>query len=140
MLFLIYINDLCHAVGEDFSRLFADDTGLFTHGQNLNVLIQESTVIYRKLFKWCVCNRLTINYTKTCFVIFHMKNKHVPNDLKCIKIDEVTIQRVDVTKYLGLHLDEHLTWNHHVTHLYKSLIKYFGILKKLRDVITKKNC
>ena len=44
---------------------------------------------------------------------------------------------VNVTKYLGLYLDEYLTWDVHVTKLCKSLMKYFGIFKNLRDSITK---
>ena len=35
-------------------------------------------------------------------------------------------------------MDEHLSWNHHITHLCKNLVKYFGIFKKLRESITKK--
>ena len=138
VLFLIYVNDLSHAVGNDITRLFADDTGLFTHGKNLNVLINESIVIYKRMFKWCLCNRFTINFTKTCFVIFRAKNKKVPSDLNHIIIDDVTIQRVNVTKYLGLYMDEYLTWSHHITHLNKNLSKYFGIFKRLRESISKK--
>ena len=38
----MYINDLHEAVGKDNTRLFADDTGLFIHDKNLNVLIENS--------------------------------------------------------------------------------------------------
>ena len=137
VLFLIYINDLCWAVGNDSARLFADDTGIFTHGKNLDVLMQDSIIIYKRLFNWCLYNRLTINYKKTCFVLFRTKNKKLPNHLQNIKIDDIVINRVTVTKYLGIYMDEHLTWETHITHLCKSLMKYFGIFKKLKDSITK---
>ena len=133
-LFLIYINDLSNAVGENIARLFADDTGLFTHGKNLKTLIDESKIIYRRLFKLCLCNRLTINFSKTCIIVFCTKNKRVPNDLKDIKIDEITIHRAEGIKYLGLYMDEHLTWNQHIKLLCRSLVTYFGIIKKLRDI------
>ena len=51
ILFLIYVNDLCHAVGNNIARLFADDTGLFTHGKKLDELIIDSVVMYKRLFK-----------------------------------------------------------------------------------------
>ena len=35
-------------------------------------------------------------------------------------------------------MDEHLTWNKHVTSLTSSLVKFFGIFKKLRDSISRK--
>ena len=138
ILFLLYVNDLCYAVGSNIARLFADDTGLFTHGRNLKTLLDESVMTYRKLFEWCICNRLTINFSKTCFIIFHPQNKRVPNGLKDLKIDNITVNRVEVTKYLELYIDEHLSWKHHVTQLCKNLVKYFGIFKKLRDSVTKK--
>ena len=137
ILFLIYVNDLSHAVGDEIAKLFADDTGLFTFGKNLNLLINESKIVYRRLFDWCICNRLSINFSKTCFVIFRARNKKVPSDLKSIEIDDISIQRTDVTKYLGLHIDEYLSWKHHVTQLCKNLMKYFGIFKKLRDSVPK---
>lgn len=136
VLFLIYINDICHAVGDESARLFADDTGIFTHGKILEPLIQNSIITYRRLFCWCLDNRLTINCSKTCFIVFRTKNKRVPNDLQHIKIDDIVIDRVNVTKYLGLYLDEYLTWDVHVTKLCKSLMRYFGIFKNLRDSIT----
>ena len=138
VLFLLYINDLSRAVGDNISRLFADDTGVFTHGRNINVLRNDSVTKYRLLFKWCLENRLTINYSKTCFIVFHPINKPMPADLKDIKVDNITISRVEVTKYLGLHLDEKLNWKHHVTQLCQGLTKFFGIFKKIRESLTSK--
>ena len=129
---------MCNAIGGNISRLFADDTGLFTHGKNIDELINASKEKYRLLFKWCLDNRLTINYSKTCFIVFHTRNKKIPHNLKEIKIDDVTITRVKETKYLGLHYDEHLTWNEHVTYLCQKLVKFFGIFKKIRQCITLK--
>ena len=42
ILFLVHTNDLYQAVGQDVARLFADDTGVFTHNKNCNALIAES--------------------------------------------------------------------------------------------------
>ena len=137
ILFLLYINDLCNAVGPDTTRLFADDAGLFTHGKNIKLLTEESIIIYKRLFKWCLCNRLTINYSQTCFMIFHSKRKPIPCNISEIKVNDITISRVNVTKYLGLYIDEHLTWDHHITHLCNSLTKFFGIFKKIQNSSTK---
>ena len=77
ILFLIYINDICNAVGDNISRLFADDTGLFTHDKNLDSLINVSKEKYKILFDWCLDNRLTINYSKTSFIIFRTRIKEL---------------------------------------------------------------
>ena len=71
-------------------------------------------------------------------MIFHSRKKKPPDELNKIIVDDITISRVHVTKYLGLHIDELLSWNQHVNQLCKSLTKFFGIFKKLRDSITKR--
>ena len=80
-------------------------------------------------------NRLTINYSKTSFIIFHTRNKKVPNDLKEIKVGNISISRVEETKYLGLFFDESLTWKSHVYNLCKNLVRFFGIFEKNRNSI-----
>ena len=140
ILFLIYVNDLGYATGEDITRLFADDTGLFTYDKNLTTLINKSKEIYSCLFKWCLYNGLSVNYSKTSFILFHTRNKPVPRDFTDINVDGIKISRTEVIKYLGLYIDEKLTWNYHVEHLCKSLVKFFGMFKKVRYCITQKLC
>ena len=139
ILFLIYINDMQYAINNSMSmlRLFADDTGMFTYGRNLNELLQESKNEISKLFKWCVHNRLSINYSKTCFVIFHTTNKYVPNNLTDINVENIIIKRENVVKYLGLKIDEKLNWNNHIESVCSSLLKYFGIFNQVKGYITK---
>ena len=138
ILFILYINDLYQAVGRDIARLFADDTGLFTFDSNLNKLIEDSKIIYKELFKWCRCNKLTVNNDKTCFVLFHAKNKNVPGNFQTIQIGEISFQRVEVTKYLGVFIDEKLNWATHVNYVCNSLLKYFGIFKKIKAMVSMK--
>ena len=78
-------------------RLFADDTGLHMHGKDINSLIQNAKTNWRKLFDWCFHNKLTVNFDKTCFVIFHTVSKPLPQDLKEIDVNGIVIKRVDST-------------------------------------------
>ena len=48
----------------------------------------------------------------------------------------MVINRVDSVKYLGITIDEKLTWNAHVEYVCNSLIKFFGIFKQLRHKVT----
>lgn len=138
VLFLLFVNDMYRAVIDSNIRLFADDTSLFTSGPHLDSLISESVIKYKNIFQWCIDNRLTINYSKTCFLLFHARNKRMPFDLNEIKVGDVTISRAKETKYLGLQFDENLSWKSHVTNVCHNLVKYFGIFKKLRDYISVK--
>ena len=80
---------------------------------------------------------MTINHYKTCFILFHTKNKPVPRDLLNIDIDGIFIQRVTYTKYLGVVIDEKLNWHEHVNYVCSSLIKFFGIFSKIKHFMNK---
>ena len=136
LFFALYINDIHHAVGPEYLRLFADDTSLFMSHPDLSALIVNMISKFEDLFKWCISNKLTINAEKTNFVLFHTINKAIPQHLNEIKTEFMTVMRVKSFEYLGLTLDEHLNWNEHVNELCKSLIKYFGIFTHIKYKIT----
>ena len=93
LLFLIYINDMQHAVDPNYLRLFADDTGIFLHNRHLGTLVNNSKTYFKNLKKWFACNKRTLNESKTLFYIFHTKNKHVPIELTEIEMDSTIIRR-----------------------------------------------
>ena len=46
------------------------------------------------------------------------------------------IEQTSHVKYLGVLMDEHLTWNHHISHVAKKIGRGIGILAKLRQYLT----
>ena len=54
--------------------LFAD-TNIYMESDNLNVLEKNMNIELKKLYDWLFINRLSVNITKTNFVIFHSINK-----------------------------------------------------------------
>ena len=138
LLFALYINDIQNAVGVECVRLFADDTALYMVNTDLNALISSVKVKIQQLFKWCICNKLTINIDKTYFVLFHTINKPVPDGFTEIVTTHMTIKRATEMKYLGLVLDEKLNYNEHVQSICNSLLKYFGIFNHIKHKVNKK--
>jgi len=73
LLFLIYVNDIGNAVPYQAVKLFADDTNLFVFGDSLaDIENQASNCVYA-LNNWFVSNKLSLNLSKTCFMIFSPK-------------------------------------------------------------------
>ena len=52
-----------------------------------------------------------------------------------LKIGDEHIFRVNEVKYLGMHIDDTLTWKGHIDNVIKSVSKYFGIFNKIRGLI-----
>ena len=77
-------------------------------------------------------NKLTINYSKTNYIIFTKKStSHNYN----ISIENNVLERVKNTKYLGIILNEKLKWGPHIEHLCKKISKSSFILCKLRHYV-----
>ena len=138
LLFLLYINDIKHAIGCDNVKLFADDTFLFTNDRNIDAVKEKASNLFEKNFRWCVANQLSINSEKTNFVLFHANNKPIPQNFDCIHTTFITLNRVKCVQYLGLMIDENLYWHMHVEHVYNYLVKYFGIFNYVKTIISKK--
>ncbi|KXJ05275.1 RNA-directed DNA polymerase from mobile element jockey [Exaiptasia diaphana] len=83
LLFLIYINDLPNCSDKLKFKIFADDTNLFASAKDLKTL--ESTMNYElaKVKEWCNTNKLSINMSKTNFMIIKSaKKKDVTINIK----------------------------------------------------------
>jgi len=70
LLFLIYINDICHVAKKSHLILFADDTNIFVADHNLNNLICNINYELQLISEWFQVNKLSLNINKTNFVFF----------------------------------------------------------------------
>ena len=52
-----------------------------------------------------------------------------------LKIGGEHIFCVNEVKYLGMSIDDTLTWKGHIDHVIESVLKYFGIFNKIRGLI-----
>ena len=61
LFFLLFINDLPNCCPEGKVRLFADDTTIFFHSNNINEIITTGRNIMIQLTSWFHANKLTLN-------------------------------------------------------------------------------
>ena len=66
LLFLLYVNDLSLHT-KFYVNLFADDTVLMLKNRNIDHLQQQVNEQLNGINDWMVCNRLSINYSKTTY-------------------------------------------------------------------------
>ena len=114
LLFIIYMNDFSKASELLFVILFADDTNIFLEGMSYNKIILEMNTELYKIETWLAANRLTLNVNKTHYMIFHrsrLKASHC--DVHVILNDNI-VKRVTSTKFVGIIIDEKLSWKQHI--------------------------
>ena len=113
-LFILYINDICNISEIMKFVLFADDTNILCKHENYVSLCELVNIELSKLSKWFSINKLSLNVKKTSYMVFG--NRHVNNNVK-IRIDMEEIEKVYVTKFLGVYIDYRLDWKRHIDHI-----------------------
>ena len=83
--------------------LFADDTNILYSDANAKNLNNVVNTELDKLNTWFIINKLSLNVSKTNYIIFG--NRKVHSDLD-IKIPNDKITRVSETKFIGVWIDE----------------------------------
>ena len=69
-------------------------------------------------------SELTLNLDKTNFVLFYSPQGSI-TELKRLKFGKKQIHQEKYVKFLGVLLDEHLTWKYHITELSRKLARVF---------------
>ena len=100
LLLLIYIN---HLPSFSVLRMYADDTHITYAGSDLHLIQSSLSHNLEKLSKWLVSNRLTLNATKTEFMLICAKHRSSTlSDTLKLSIDNVPIEQVSSVKSLGI--------------------------------------
>ena len=136
LMFLLHINDIVHSLPTVCEpRLFADDTGIFLIGNDLNSLFTDAQISLNGLHQWLLVNKLSLNLSKTNYVLF--SSHHVDCGDRLLLLDGVKIDRKRCVKYLGLHLDECLKWDEHISAVSRKVAPIIGSLWRVRKFLTR---
>ena len=107
--------------------LFADDTNICCAGNNLKELQGMINGVLAKLAKWFAGNKLTLNMSKTNYMIF----RNSPPDIEInLFINNQQITRVHVTKCLGVYIDESLNWKYQRNKVRLKMSKVAAVIYK----------
>ena len=134
LLFLIFTNDLHLNLDHCKYILFADDTTIYITHKNLRYMewcVQEDL---NKLDDWFKANKLTLNALKSNCMLFDRKCKS--STKVSLKINDVTLPKVQSTKFLGVWIDEKLDWTEHTNKLILKLKKNMNLLRVSKCFLT----
>ena len=152
LLFLIYINDIINCFHTDDIKLvlYADDTNIFITGSNKIDLITKGNEVLKTINKYMKSNLLHINLEKCCFMHFNPvkrlsnNNNNEQNGSEfssgidyTLQINGTIIPEVQETKFLGVIIDNKLSWIPHINKLHKKLKSASGLLKRISSNIPK---
>ena len=145
LLFILYINDICSVSNIVYPILYADDTTLISTlcvfdpiaGNNGD----RSIAINRELgiiTTWLEANKLSLNATKTKYMVFHSIN--FPEDSLLVlnlRLNNFPIEWVKQFDFLGLTVSDTLTWKDHVNKLANKIAISIGAMFRLKYQLDK---
>ena len=132
LLFSICINDLVTVSNKLNFLMYADDTTIYFNLEDFSRddVVNCVSIELNKVNNWLHENKLSLNIEKTKCMIFHQHQKKI--EPMSFSINEVQIDNVSSFKFLGIMLNEHLTWKAHANMITLKLSKVVGIINKLK--------
>ena len=131
LLFLLFTNDLHKHLVNCGCILFADDTTIYMCHDNLNYInfcIEQDLLIISDWFK---ANSLMLNLTKSVAMMF--KHKNSIGKITGLQIEQVTLPLVREAKFLGIWLDDELSWNCHLSKLSAKIKRNVYLLRNHKN-------
>lgn len=133
-LFIMYINDICNVSKLLHFVLFADDTNLLCSGKDLRHLLDTVERELGTIKRWFDINKLSLNLNKTKYIVFGDRKNL---DQTQIRINNIEIQRVNINNFLGVIMDDKISWKPHINHIKSKISKSIAILNKTKYILNK---
>lgn len=86
------------------------------------------------LSDWFLANKLSLNISKTNGVLFKPKKNQACGNF-CIKLGSEKVTFVSHVRFLGLEVDEYLSWKDHINILCSKLSSSIYILRRLKSTL-----
>ena len=137
-MFLIYINDLPGALEKSQPDIYADDTDIFTSGNDLKLLEENANQeLLKHVCSWLQANKLGVNTLKCKYMIIGSQyNLSCENYIPDIKLLGKSVERVYEFDQLGVSTDDKLNWSRHIEKLHKKLSSALFSTKQVKFLQT----
>ena len=140
LLLLIYINDLSNCCEKSIFVLFADDTNIFVSADNMDDVYAKANSVLNSVHKYMIANQFHVNMSKTSYMHFSPRKLEDFGLTKLfsehsLELAGVPTQSIRSAKFLGVIIDEELSWLPQIKKLSQKLIYQIGTLNKIKNNI-----
>ena len=139
LLFLIYVNDFKNCLNDSDSLMFADDTSIFLQNKDMKELFDAGNKELQLVDQWLIANRLSVNVSKTKYVLFNTAQSKLTTKKRTLTLRQNKIEQVECIKFLGVYIQEHLSWSRHINHLISKLCSILGTVIKAKSLLNQRS-
>ena len=138
LLFLVYVNDVVNTSHLFRFIMYADDINILVSHPEKGKLNDVVNNELQTVCDWFKANRLQMNSSKTKYMIFQSSKSKSSHTNLPIYADGKAISRVASINFLGVIIDDRLSWKNHINHIHGKISISIGMLYKLRVLLPKK--
>ena len=92
-----------------------------------------------KIFHWLSVNKLSLNISKTKYMLFRFSQRPPDSIPKLdLNINGTCISKTSTFNFLGIEIDDTLSWKSHITKVSNKISTTIGIMKKLHRFLPSK--
>ena len=143
LLFIMYTYDMINITDKNKVIVYADDTTVLITGKTLTEAKQHCNDILQRFYLYFTLNKLSINPSKTKYMLYkpnlrtHNINKKNLYDTTGTQItmDSTNIEHVRSIRFLGVIINDCLSWDLHKQHIHNKISKTTGLLYKCKEVM-----
>ena len=136
LLFLLYINDLPNCLHFSQTGMYADDTSLTFASTDVNHLNNCLNYDLSKVYTWLSANKLTLNLTKTEFMLIASRQKLSNiSERPFLTMNDMAVEQVASAKSLGVYIDQTFNWECHIENISKKIASAIGAIERIRHLI-----
>ena len=134
LLFILYINDMSNSLAHSKILHFADDSTMYVNfDKNKDISLDINNEL-ESIHNWLRCNKLYLNVSKTKYMIIN--NRDRPPDLN-LKIGNSNIERCSEHKFLGVYIDDRLTFSTHISKISSKISRGIGVIRKMKQIVSR---
>ena len=128
-LFSLFVNDLPKAITGATTLLFADNTTIYAIGKDVVSIAETLTSALHLASEWMCDNHLRLNLQKTRNMLIHSVRKaNLPPLSVPVHLLSTPVQQVHTTKFLGVCINDTLTWREHVQYVAATVSRNLNLL------------
>ena len=128
LLFIIYVNNLPNCITSSKISMYADDTLIHYSSKSVKSIETKLNEDLLNVHKWFTDN-LSLNEKKSKFMLIddHQRLKSI-------------LERVDTFKYLGITVNQKMTWSDHIEAVVAKATQRIGLLKRVKHLLPRIYC
>ena len=115
--------------------MFADDMAFYCHENSPTDLQLKLNADLAAITSWLHDNKLTLNVAKSKFMIIGSRAKLSQFNDIALDANNDRLENVTEFKYLGVTINQYLTWHDQIDQIQSKVAKRLGVLKRIKHLL-----